>query len=245
MDLTIALLLLTLCAVASSNSQIDPIVKLRKIGFNRDPRTFSHEYVIPWARPFKPGYCESWEWHSDSRYAKQRMEVCKDLAGKHAHECDSPSGLCQNKCPYTNGTFPFWRIRNADTVPGLWALKTVQLFDSAGSKRPLPLNPSRGYASNFFGPGYYPSNAFDNNEDSIWVSNGLSSPGLNWIAYAFDHPVKLNALRLVSEGEHPDRTPSEFYVEASCEKYFKTFALQWTSENKQHQADKRFNRPRK
>jgi len=243
MEITALILLSISIFLVTSTSFVDPLVKIRKLGFNRDPKSYGHEIVIPYVRPFKPGYCESWEWHSDPRYKHQRMEVCRDLAGKKQHECESSSGTCTNKCPYTNGTFPFWRIRNADTITSLWALKTVQFFQDSTSKRPMTLSPTNGYASNFFGPGYYPSNAFDNNEDSVWVTNGLSTPGLNWIAYEFDYPVKVNAIRIVSEGEHPDRTPSEFYVEASCEKYFKTFSLQWTSENGAHTSDKRFSRP--
>lgn len=92
--------------------------------------------------------------------------------------------------------------------------------------------------------GYYPSNAFDNNPDSIWVSNGVSAPGLNWIAYQFDSPVKVNSIRIQGEADHPDRTPALWYVEASCEKYFKTFSLQWIIENPDHSIDKRYSKPR-
>lgn len=92
--------------------------------------------------------------------------------------------------------------------------------------------------------GYYASNAFDNNPDSIWVSNGVSSPGLNWIAYEFSSPVKINSVRITGEADHQDRTPGMWYVEASCEKYFKTYSTQWIIENHDHQTDKRWNRPR-
>ena len=69
------------------------------------------------------------------------------------HDCDSQSGFCRDKCPYTNGSYPFWRVRNADNVPFLWTVKTIQLFDSANSRQPLHNDPSKGYASTFFGPG--------------------------------------------------------------------------------------------
>jgi len=224
-------------------SNVDPIIKIRKYGFDRDHKTFSHEVIAPWARPFKPGYCDSWEWHTVPRYKEARLKLCRELAGDRKHECEDKNG-CKDKCPYSNGTFPYWRIRNADNVPFLWTVKTIKMFDTTHAKVPLHKDPTKGYASTFFGPGYYASNAFDNNEDSMWVSNGVSSPGLNWIAYEFDHPVKINSVHLTGEAEHPDRTPSQWYVEASCEKYFKTFSFQWLIENHNHATNKRFNRPR-
>jgi len=230
---------------AYHSSLIDPIVYIRKQGFDRDPKTFSHEVVAPWIRAFKPGYCESWEWHTDARYKQQRLKICRELSGTRKHNCDSANGLCKDKCPYTNGSYPFWRIRNADNVPFLWTVRTVQMFDTATARFPIHKDPTKAYASTYFGPGYYPSNAFDNNPDSIWVSNGVSSAGLNWIAYEFDHPVKVNSIRLQGEADHPDRIPSSWYVEASCEKYFKTFSTQWVIENPDHSIDKRYNRPRK
>ncbi|XP_002154477.1 uncharacterized protein LOC100214198 [Hydra vulgaris] len=220
------------------------VYHIRKQGFDQDPRTYSHEIVAPWKRPFKPGYCESWEWHTDPRYKEQRLQICRELSGSRKHECDSANGFCKDKCPYINGSYPFWRVRNADNVPFLWTVKTIQMFDSVNARFPIHDDPTKGYASTYFGPGYYPSNAFDNNPDSIWVSNGVSSPGLNWIAYEFPVPVKINSIRIQGEADHPDRTPSQFYVEASCEKYFKTFTAQWMIENHEHDTDKRFHRPR-
>jgi len=236
-------LVLVLVAVCSA-SNVDPIIKIRKTGFDRDHKTYSHEVVAPWVRPFKPGYCDSWEWHTEPRYKAQRMKVCRSLEGTKKHECDSADGKCKDKCPYSNGTFPFWRIRNADSVPFLWTVKTIKMFAGANDRKPLHSDPAKAYASTYFGPGYYPSNAFDNNEESIWVSNGISAPGLNWIAYEFDSPVKINSITITGEADHADRTPSQWYVEASCEKYFKTFSLQWLIENPDHNTNKRFNRPR-
>ena len=57
------------------------LYQIRKQGFDQDPRTFSHEIVAPWKRPFKPGYCESWEWHTDPRYKEQRLQICRELSG--------------------------------------------------------------------------------------------------------------------------------------------------------------------
>ena len=98
---------------------------------------------------------------------------------------------------------------------------------------------------NLFLLGYFPSNAFDNNVESIWVSNGMSAAGLNWVAYEFDYPVQINSIRLVGEADHSDRTPGKLIVEASCEKYFRTFSTQWVIENPNHITDKRFNRPKR
>jgi len=241
-------LLLALLFCASAHAYFskldDPILHIRKYGFDQDHETYSHELVVPWVRPFKPGYCDSWEWHTHQRYKPQRMELCKSLSGDRSHDCTSPSAFCVNKCPYKNGSYPFWRIRNADAVPTLWAIRTIQMFETPTTRQPMKMDPSKGYASNFFGPGYYASNAFDNNPDSIWVSNGISTPGLNWIAYEFESPVKVTSIRVVGESEHPERIPSEFYVEASCEKYFKTFTQQWMVDNRKHMTDKRYHKPR-
>jgi len=245
MRMFVVLVILYTLYETSYGSLIDPIVYIRQQGFDRDPKTFAHEVVAPWIRSFKPGYCESWEWHTDSRYKQQRLKICRELSGTRKHNCDSANGFCKDKCPYTNGSYPYWRIRNADNVPFLWTVRTVQLFDSANARFPIHKDPTKAYASTYFGPGYYPSNAFDNNPDSIWVSNGVSSAGLNWLAYEFDQPVKVNSIRIQGEADHPDRTPSSWYVEASCEKYFKTFSTQWIIENPQHSIDKRYNRPRK
>jgi len=245
MRMFVCLVILYTLYETSYGSLIDPIVYIRQQGFDRDPKTFAHEVVAPWIRSFKPGYCESWEWHTDSRYKQQRLKICRELSGTRKHNCDSANGFCKDKCPYTNGSYPYWRIRNADNVPFLWTVRTVQLFDSANARFPIHKDPTKAYASTYFGPGYYPSNAFDNNPDSIWVSNGVSSAGLNWLAYEFDQPVKVNSIRIQGEADHPDRTPSSWYVEASCEKYFKTFSTQWIIENPQHSIDKRYNRPRK
>ena len=62
-------------------SNVDPIFHIRKQGFDQDPKTFSHEIVAPWVRPFKPGYCDSWEWHTDERYREARLKICRELSG--------------------------------------------------------------------------------------------------------------------------------------------------------------------
>lgn len=224
----------------SSNQQS---AHLRNIGFEEDAKTFSHELIVPWMRPFKPGYCSSWEWHTDKAYRDMRVGVCKEISGAKKHECDSADGFCHDKCPFKNGSYPFWRIRNADTVPFLWTIKTLQMFESSGARFPITKDPTKGYSSTFFGPGYYPSNAFDNNVESVWVSNGVSSPGLNWIAYSFDSPVQINSVRLVGEADHPDRTPATLVIEAACEKYFRTYTEKWRIENPSHLTDKRFHKP--
>ena len=59
----------------------EKIVHLRKLGFDEDPTTMSHEVILPWLRPFKPGYCTSWEWHTDKRYRDERIALCQELSG--------------------------------------------------------------------------------------------------------------------------------------------------------------------
>ena len=53
--------------------------KLEAIGLSRDHRIYSHVVIPPWNRPFKPGYCESWEWHTDKKYRDQRLAICHEL----------------------------------------------------------------------------------------------------------------------------------------------------------------------
>ena len=69
-----------LCDIYSAYD-IDPIIYIRKKGFDQDHKTFSHEIVAPWSRPFKPGYCDSWEWHTDPRYKETRLRICRELSG--------------------------------------------------------------------------------------------------------------------------------------------------------------------
>ena len=77
---------------------------------------------------------------------------CFSIVGKK-HDCESADGFCSDRCPFRNGTFPFWRLRNADEVPFLWTIKTLQMFDNPKSRYPLTKDPTKGYASTFFGPG--------------------------------------------------------------------------------------------
>lgn len=69
------------------------------------------------------------------------------------HECDSETGFCSDKCPYTNGSYPYWRIRNAVDVPFLWVISGIKFYDTATSTKQLNTDPKRGYASSYFGPG--------------------------------------------------------------------------------------------
>ena len=68
-------------ALFGGGASSEKIVHLRKLGFDEDHQTMSHELVVPWVRPFKPGYCSSWEWHTDKRYREQRIAVCEELSG--------------------------------------------------------------------------------------------------------------------------------------------------------------------
>lgn len=69
------------------------------------------------------------------------------------HECDSETGFCPDKCPYNNGSYPYWRIRNAVDVPFLWVISGIKFYDTATSTKQLNSDPKRGYASSYFGPG--------------------------------------------------------------------------------------------
>lgn len=77
--LRLCFLLVALLAAASAVDYT--LMQMRRLGFDQDHKTFSHEVVVPWARPFKPGYCESWEWHTDERYKQRRIEICRSLSG--------------------------------------------------------------------------------------------------------------------------------------------------------------------
>ena len=82
--------------------------------------------------------------------------------------------------------------------------------------------------------------AFDNNPESLWISNGAAPPGMQWIGYEFPHPVFVGSVQIATEEDKPDRLPSLMYVEASCEKYFRNFVTQWVVFNPDHSADKRY-----
>lgn len=88
--------------------------------------------------------------------------------------------------------------------------------------------------------GYAPSMAFDNNPESLWISNGAAPPGMQWIGYEFPHPVFIGSVQIATEEDKPDRLPSLMYVEASCEKYFRNFVTQWVIFNPEHSVDKRY-----
>jgi hypothetical protein len=57
-----------------------PFEKLKDLGLSRDHKVYSHLVIPPWSRPFKLGYCESWEWHTDPKYRAQRLAICKELS---------------------------------------------------------------------------------------------------------------------------------------------------------------------
>ena len=69
------------------------------------------------------------------------------------HECDSETGFCPDKCPFSNGSYPYWRIRNAADVPFLWVVSGLTFYESATSNKPLNVDPTKAYASSFYGPG--------------------------------------------------------------------------------------------
>lgn len=76
--------MLRLCFLAAlfALAYADPsLMQMRRLGFDQDHKAFSHEIVVPWVRPFKSGYCESWEWHTDDRYKQRRTEICRSLGG--------------------------------------------------------------------------------------------------------------------------------------------------------------------
>lgn len=57
-----------------------PFEKLKDFGLSRNHKVYSHLVIPPWSRPFKLGYCESWEWHTDQKYRAQRLAICKELS---------------------------------------------------------------------------------------------------------------------------------------------------------------------
>lgn len=98
---------------------------------------------------------------------------------------------------------------------------------------------TRNHPVSFFYSGYNPSNAFDNNPETIWVSNGQAPPGMQWIAFEFDYPVSIGSIRIASEIDKPERAPTEIFVEGSCEKYFRTFETMWILRNPNQRSDMR------
>lgn len=48
--------------------------------FEKNANVYAHLVIPPWSRPFKPGYCKSWEWHTDKKYRDKRVAICKQYA---------------------------------------------------------------------------------------------------------------------------------------------------------------------
>jgi len=61
----------------SSNEGVVRFHKGSQFGFEKDPNVYAHLVIPPWNRPFKPGYCKSWEWHTDKKYRDKRVAICK------------------------------------------------------------------------------------------------------------------------------------------------------------------------
>lgn len=69
----------------SSNDGTVRFHKGSQFGFEKNPEIYSHLVIPPWNRPFKPGYCASWEWHTDKKYRDKRVAICKQYAeGKYS-----------------------------------------------------------------------------------------------------------------------------------------------------------------
>lgn len=68
----------------SSNDGTVRFHKGSQFGFEKNPQIYSHLVIPPWNRPFKPGYCASWEWHTDKKYRDKRVAICKQYTeGKY------------------------------------------------------------------------------------------------------------------------------------------------------------------
>ena len=71
----------------SNVDSLDPMQMHKKAGFERDPQIYAHLVIPPWSRPFKLGYCLSWEWNTDVKYRQKRIDICNELsAGKFLPE---------------------------------------------------------------------------------------------------------------------------------------------------------------
>lgn len=69
----------------SSNDGTVRFHKGSQFGFEKNPQIYSHLVIPPWNRPFKPGYCASWEWHTDKKYRNKRVAICKQYTeGKYS-----------------------------------------------------------------------------------------------------------------------------------------------------------------
>lgn len=68
------------CGFLLGGSDNTATVKFHKgseFGFEKNPNVYAHLVIPPWNRPFKPGYCASWEWHTDKKYRDKRVAICK------------------------------------------------------------------------------------------------------------------------------------------------------------------------
>lgn len=86
LPLKLSVLALVICAARGfflgneKEGTFIPFEKLKDLGLSRDHKVYSHLVIPPWSRPFKLGYCESWEWHTDPKYRAQRLAICKELS---------------------------------------------------------------------------------------------------------------------------------------------------------------------
>ena len=82
----LAVLLLSILKFSSSmlfgGSETDTIAfnKPSQHGFEQNPDVYSHLIIPPWSRPFKIGYCKSWEWSTDKTYREARLEICQEYS---------------------------------------------------------------------------------------------------------------------------------------------------------------------
>lgn len=84
-----------------------------QFGFEKDPNVYAHFVIPPWNRPFKPGYCLSWEWHTDKKYRDKRVAICKQynegtfclfilLLGIIAGKLQANTNLLKSECKFFN-----------------------------------------------------------------------------------------------------------------------------------------------
>ena len=114
----------------------------------------------------------------------------------------------------------YWRIvftgsRNYMGASGYVSLAEVEMRATVGGADQCSGGSSS--ADSFYASGYEASKAFDNNNASVWASNGGAFP--HWIKYTFAAPVSVAefAIRAADASYDPGRyeIPDSFYLQWS------------------------------
>ena len=121
-----------------------------------------------------------------------------------------------------------------------WMVREIQFMRERGTNISLSSDSNKAYASSEYS-GYHASGAFDSDPKTMWMPDNWGSHPNNddWIAYQFDIPVNIKAVKLVGDPQYPKSAPNKIYVEAADE-MFGPFKTKWMIRNPDYKTDKIF-----